>query len=79
MKFFGANTAQWALPDHDLAEQFFGVHCALIWVLVALVGVHVVGTLHHLLWRKDVVFQPMIFGRGKPGKNRRAGASDGAT
>ena len=78
VKFFGANTPRWALPDHDLAEQFFGVHSTLVWVLVALIGVHVAGALHHLLRRKDGVFQRMTFGRGKHDDNRLAGESDGA-
>lgn len=79
VKFFGADTPRLGLPDHDLSEQFFGVHSAMVWVLVALVSVHVVGALHHMLRRKDGVFQRMIFGRKKPDDNRRAGKSDGAT
>lgn len=79
VKFFSADTPRWALPDHDLAEQFFGIHSALIWVLVALIGVHVAGALHHLLRRKDGVFQRMIFGRGKHDDDKRAEGSDGAT
>ena len=60
VKFFGADTVRWALPHHDLSEQYFGVHSVLIWVLVALIGVHVAGALHHLLRRKDGVFQRMV-------------------
>lgn len=63
VKFFGLVTPRWALPDHDLAEQFFGIHGVLIWVLVALTTAHVVGGLNHLLRRKDGVFQRMTFGR----------------
>jgi cytochrome b561 len=59
---FGLATPQWALPDHDTAEWFFDIHGVLIWVLVALVAVHVLGALKHLLIDKDGVFQRMGFG-----------------
>ena len=65
VSFFGVPTARWRLPDHDLAEQFFGIHGVLVWVLVALIGVHVAGALHHLMRRKDGVFLRMTFGRRK--------------
>jgi cytochrome b561 len=60
--FFGLATPRWALPDHDTAERFFDIHGVLIWVLVALVAVHVLGALKHLLIDKDGVFQRMGFG-----------------
>ena len=61
MQPFGLTTPHWALPNHDRAEQFFGIHSVLIWVLVVLVGVHVLGALKHLLLEKDGVFQRMWF------------------
>ena len=61
VKFFGADAPRWALPDHDLAERFFGVHSVLIWVLVALIALHVLGALNHGLKRKDGVLQRMLF------------------
>lgn len=61
VRFFGINTPHWAWPNHDLAEQFYGIHSLLIWVIVALVVLHVVGALKHLLMDKDAVFQRMWF------------------
>ena len=61
VQWFGLATPQWALPDHDRAEQFFDIHSALVWVLVALVGLHVLGALKHLLIDRNGVFQRMLF------------------
>lgn len=61
--WFGLATPQWAVPDHDRAEQFFDIHSALVWVLVVLVGLHVLGALKHLLVDHDGVFQRMWFRR----------------
>jgi cytochrome b561 len=57
--FFGLPTPAWAVPDHDRAEQLFGVHEVLVWLLVALVAAHLLGALKHLLIDKDGVFQRM--------------------
>lgn len=62
-QWFGLATPQWALPDHDLAEQFFDIHSVLVWVLVVLVGLHVLGALKHLLIDHDGVFQRMLVKR----------------
>jgi cytochrome b561 len=59
--FFGAQLPSWALPNHDTAELFFGLHSALAWGLVALIALHAVGGLKHLLVDKDGVFQRMWF------------------
>jgi cytochrome b561 len=61
VRWFGLATPRWALPDHDLAEQFFTVHGVLLWTLVALLALHVLGALKHLLLDKDQVFQRMWF------------------
>lgn len=53
----GINLAQWATHDHDTQEFFFDVHGLLVWVLVALLSVHVLGALKHLVLDKDGVFQ----------------------
>lgn len=45
------------MPDPDRAEQFFDLHSALIWVFVALAGLHVLSALKHLLIDRDGVFQ----------------------
>ena len=59
VRWFGLATPRWALADHDLAEQFFTVHGVLLWTLVALLALHVLGALKHLLLDKDQVFQRM--------------------
>lgn len=63
VQWFGLVTPQWALPDHDRAEQFFDIHSVLVWVLVALVGLHVLGAIKHLLIDRNGVFQRMLFKR----------------
>lgn len=59
LAFFGLAVPAWAIPNHDTAEQFFDLHGTLAWVLVALIVVHAVGGLKHLLVNKDGVFQRM--------------------
>ncbi len=61
--WFGRVTPRWAEPNHDLAEQLFDVHGTLVWVLVALVALHVAGALKHWLIDKDGTFQRMGFAR----------------
>jgi cytochrome b561 len=57
--FFGLPTPRWAVPDHDVAERWFDIHSALVWVLVVLVALHVAAGLKHLLVDRDHVFQRM--------------------
>jgi len=61
VQVFGLATPHWALPDHDKAEQFFAIHALLIWGLVAVVSLHILAALKHLLLDKDNVFQRMGF------------------
>jgi len=61
VQVFGLATPHWALPDHDTAEQFFAIHSLLIWVLVAVVSLHILAALKHLLLDRDHVFQRMGF------------------
>jgi cytochrome b561 len=61
--WFGKATPRWAEPNHDLAEQLFEIHGTLVWVLVALVALHVAGALKQWLIDKDGTFQRMTFGR----------------
>lgn len=63
VKWFGTATPQWAVPNHDLAEQLFEIHGTLVWVLVALVALHVAGALKYWLIDKDGTFQRMGFSR----------------
>ncbi len=44
----------------QLSERAEAIHLATQWVLYVLVGLHVLGALHHLIVRKDGVFQRML-------------------
>lgn len=59
--FFGLPLPSWVNPNHDIAELFFEVHETVAWILVALVGLHVLGAFKHLFIDKDAVFQRMLF------------------
>jgi cytochrome b561 len=63
VQWFGRATPRWAEPDHDLSEQLFDIHGTLVWVLVALVALHVAGALKHWLVDKDGTFARMGFAR----------------
>jgi cytochrome b561 len=63
VQWFGMATPKWAVADHDRAEQLFGVHGVLVWVLVAVAAVHALAGLKHLLIDRDRVFQRMWFAR----------------
>ena len=63
VSLFGWATPRWVQPDHDTAEWFFGVHSWLIWVMAALVALHVAGALKHLLVDHDGVFRRMTLRR----------------
>jgi cytochrome b561 len=59
--FFGLPLPRWRAPDRDTAELFFGIHGAIAWILVALVALHTLAALKHLLVDRDRVFQRMWF------------------
>jgi cytochrome b561 len=59
--FFGWRLPAWRQPDKDTAELFYTMHQAIAWILVALVAVHALGGLKHLLVDRDRVFQRMWF------------------
>jgi cytochrome b561 len=61
VQLFGNNLPAWAMANHDTAEWFFDIHSTLIWVLAALVALHVAGALKHLLIDKDGTFTRMWF------------------
>lgn len=61
VQLFGVALPVWVVPDHDMAERFFGVHGAVAWLIVALVLLHAAGGLKHLLLDRDGVFQRMWF------------------
>jgi cytochrome b561 len=45
VQLFGANLPTWAVVNHDTAEWFFDIHSTMIWMLMALVALHVAGAL----------------------------------
>ncbi|GGC64048.1 cytochrome b [Undibacterium terreum] len=59
--FFGLKLPAWISPNHDIAEQFFEVHSILAFVLTALIVLHVLAGLKHLLMDKDRVFHRIWF------------------
>lgn len=59
--FFGADLPRWLNQNSNLAEQFIYIHENAAWVLVALVVVHAMAGLKHLLIDKDGVFQRMWY------------------
>lgn len=61
--FFGTALPRVFEANHDLAETFFEAHSFTAWILVALVSLHVLAGLKHLLVDKDGVFQRMWFSR----------------
>lgn len=61
--FFGAALPRVFEANHDLAENFFNAHSFTSWILIALISVHVLAGLKHLVIDKDGVFQRMWFSR----------------
>ena len=59
LQFFGIAWPRWVAPSRPAAHQFFQVHQALVWVTVALVVLHLLGGLKHLLIDHDEVFGRM--------------------
>lgn len=59
LSFFGLALPRWAVTNRATSHQYFGIHELLVWVLVALVVLHVLGGLKHLLVDRDQVFGRM--------------------
>jgi cytochrome b561 len=59
--FFGLRVPAWRTPDHATSELLFGIHQTIVWILVALVALHALAGLKHLLLDRDRVFQRMWF------------------
>ena len=57
--FFGISLPVWTSENDTLKEQLFTAHSFIAWALVALVLLHVLGALTHLLIDKDSVFGRM--------------------
>jgi cytochrome b561 len=60
--FFGIALPQIAV-SRAAHRVLFQIHSTTVWVLAALVALHVAGALKHLLVDRDAVFQRMWFGR----------------
>lgn len=58
---FGVALPRLVTANHDLAETFFEAHSITAWVFVALIAVHALAGLKHLVKDKDGVFQRMWF------------------
>jgi cytochrome b561 len=61
--FFGMPLPRVLEANHDLAEIFFDAHSVTTWILVALISLHALAALKHLLVDKDGVFQRMWFAK----------------
>jgi cytochrome b561 len=61
--FFGTPLPRVFEVNHDLAEIFFEAHSVTTWILVALISLHALAALKHLLVNKDGVFQRMWFAK----------------
>jgi cytochrome b561 len=59
--FFGLQLPRWRTADRDTAELILGLHGTIAWILVALVALHTLAGLKHLLVDRDRVFQRMWF------------------
>jgi cytochrome b561 len=59
LAFFGTALPRWVTPARATAHQLFELHETLVWVLVALVALHVAAALKHLLVDRDEVFGRM--------------------
>jgi cytochrome b561 len=59
LAFFGIPLAAGNAPDRSLSKLFFEIHETLVWVLVALVSLHVIAVLKHALAEGDQVFERM--------------------
>ena len=59
MKFFGLELPKLFEPDANLKDLFSDVHLVTIWLLIALITVHILAALKHRFIDKDDIFQRM--------------------
>jgi len=59
IKVYGATLLHWGWDAPALKELCSQVHYATVWILMALVAVHVGAALKHLLVERDAVFWRM--------------------
>ena len=61
IEFFGLAIPRAVTPNDGLAETLFTAHSVVAWVLVALIAIHVLAALKHLIVNRDGVFERMWF------------------
>lgn len=59
--FFGYKLPFWGVPTRELSKLFFTIHESLVWVFVAVIVLHALAGIKHLIIDKDRVFQRMWF------------------
>lgn len=59
--FFGWPLPKWFNANQAISGMLFQIHNITVWVLVALVSLHVLAALKHFFINKDGVFQRMWF------------------
>ena len=59
MSYFGIPLPAWVAANDGLKEQLFTAHSVIAWALVAMIAVHVLAALKHLVIDKDTVFRRM--------------------
>jgi len=57
--FFGFSLKPWGVESKPIYAVFNGVHVVTAWIFTALIVVHVLGALRHLLVERDGVFRRM--------------------
>jgi cytochrome b561 len=63
VKFFGIELPKWGWEDATLRDLFMKCHHLIAVLLVALILVHVLAALKHLLVDRDGIFQRMLLGK----------------
>ena len=59
IKFFGLELPKLFEPDANLKDLFSDIHLVTIWLLIALITVHILAALKHRFIDKDDIFQRM--------------------
>lgn len=63
IKFFGLELPKFFEYDHDLKEFYGEIHETTVWVLIAVLALHILAALKHRLIDKDTILQRMSFKR----------------
>jgi len=70
--FFGFPLKPWGIESKAIYAVFNGTHVVTAWIFTALIVVHVLGALRHLLVERDGVFRRMWPWGGGPGSALRS-------